>query len=422
MIVVESHGFPYAYLVANFYAGPAFDPEGKAGLCSMLNRMLLRGTKHHDRESLEEALEGLGTEVSTATQSHALSIGGAILKRNQNAFVDLLGEMLCEPTFPQEELEKVRREMLAELESSRDDDSFLARMWFRRTLFKGHVVGRGAMGTVESLNAITREDVCAHHELVHSKNNMLLGASGDTTEAELRERFEKALADMPEGKRLEWNFPKIEPLHGKKLVLIDKPERTQSQILVGHPSLQADDPDLLALHLAFTAFGGTFTARLMQEVRVKRGWSYGAYARLCGERVGGYTMLSAAPKTEDTAACVELLLNEYKRFASGDLTDEEIEFARGYLINTYPFSLETAAQRAAIRLRDALLGRPDDDIDTYIDRIKALKNDHVRERCAARLTPDDLACVVVSEAAKVEKPLRDLNLNEFEIHDYSENG
>jgi zinc protease len=181
-------------------------------------------------------------------------------------------------------------------------------------------------------------------------------------------------------------------------VLADKADRSQARIVLGHPALDAADPDYLAVHLATTAFGGTFSARLMQEVRVKRGLSYGCSARVIGDRVGGYYTLSAAPEAADVAQTLELLLAEYRRFVADGLTDAEIDFARGYLVNAWIFGQETASARVAQRLNAVMLGRSVDFPDTWPKTIAAISADAVRDAARRRLTPEDLVAVVVCSA------------------------
>ena len=181
MILVSDAGFPFVHLNLYFRVGPAFDPPDKVGLTSLTNRMLLRGTKRRGRAELEEAIESLGTELYTSTQNHAVGLGGAVLTRHLDAFFGLVGEMLSQPAFAGEEVAKVRREMVAELEAARDEDSTLARLCFRRLVFADHPLGHGASGTRTSLERITAADVRAHFERHYTRQNLLVGASGDVS-------------------------------------------------------------------------------------------------------------------------------------------------------------------------------------------------------------------------------------------------
>ncbi len=409
MITVCDAGFPFVHANLYFRVGPVFDPTGLHGLTTLTNRMLMRGTLRRSRADLEEAIESLGTELYTSTQNHAVGLGGTVLTRNLGPFLDLVGEMLAEPAFDEAEVAKVRREMAAELEAARDEDSTLARLWFRRLVFEGHPLGHGASGSPTSLEAIGAADVRAHFARHYTRSNLCVGASGDLEAGRFGERIEPTLAALPTGPGNDWGaLPEVGPAKGVRVALIDKPERTQAQIMLGHPAPDAADPDFLALSVGTAAFGGTFTARLMQEVRVKRGLSYGAYAHLASARVGGWYALSAAPSAEDTLDTLRLLLSEYARFVDEGLTDEEVEFARGYAINAFPFSVETPALQVAQRVRGALLGRPPDFLDTYLDRLAALTPDAVRDAVRRRLQPRDLVAVVVCTADDIRDPAADL--------------
>ena len=398
VILVENRGLPFVNLYCNFQMGPAFDPPGRAGLTSLTNRMLARGTKQRGRAALEEAIEILGTELVTSTQRDAVSVGGSVLTRNLEKFLGILTEVLTESTFDADELEKVKREVCAELLSDRDDDGTLAAIWFRRLTFAGHAFGHGGQGTIPGVSAITREDVLAQAARMYTRDNMLVGASGDA-DVETLERLLAPLSALPTG-RPDWTFPAITPPVGRHIALIDKPDRTQAQIIVGHPSFQASDPDYHAVEIATTAFGGTFTSRLMEEVRVKRGWSYGAHARIAVERANGYFLMSAAPALGYAPETVGLLLSEYEKFVNEGLSDEEIDFARGYILKTYPFRVETAGLRSAQLVQSRLLGRPDDYVARYCERLAALSHDAIRDAVRRRLDPANLRVIIVGTAAE----------------------
>lgn len=399
VILVPQRAFPVAHLTLSFRAGPAFDPPGKAGLTELTNRMLLRGTAVRGRNDLEEAIEALGTELMTSTQRYSVALGASVLARNLPAFVDLLTEILTQPAFAPDEVEKVRREMLAELENDLDDDASLARSWFRRHLFGAHAFAHGTHGTATTLAAITPEDVRAHAGRLYSKANLVVGGSGALERDRLDALLAPLLGALPEGEPVDWGaFAPVPRPTGRRVLLVDKPDRSQVQIILGHGAIDANHPDWPALHVALVGFGGTFTARLMQEVRVKRGLSYGAYARLAAERVGGNVVLTAAPEATDAVDTLGLLFSEYARFVEEGLTDEEVAFARDYLHRAFAFALETPAARAAQRVRAQLLGWPDDVIEWWPRTLGAVTPAMARAAVQKHLTPHDLTAVVVCSA------------------------
>lgn len=420
VILVEHRAFPLINVNLYFRVGPALDPEGKSGLTALTLRALLRGTASHDRAALEEAFEALGTEIYTTPLGHAASIGGAVLSRNLEPFMALLTETVSAPSFDAEEIEKVKREMIAEIDARRDEDGRLVGQWFRRLVFQGHAMSNLASGLAGDLASITREDVVAHHQRYFSRANLLVGASGDVEPARLEALLDAGLKDLPEGEAADWSMAEIPSLPDRRAALIDKPRRSQAQIYMGHPAVSASDPDYVALYLAVTAFGGTFTSRLMNEVRVKRGWSYGAYARLGVEISGGYYGMTAAPDMKYADKTLQLMIDEFTKFVDEGLSDEEIEFARGYLINAYPFSVETPQQQMTQRVHARLLGRPDDYIDTYVEALRTLTPEAVRDAVRRRLDPKHMIMVMVCTAPEIRDRIAALpGVDRVTLHPYN---
>ena len=408
VILVNNRGFPYVTLRLYFRAGPALDPPGKDGLTVLTTRMLVRGTAKRKRAAFEEEVESLGGEITPAVFRHGASLGGGVVTRHLERFVELLTEAISQPVFDPEELGKVKREMIANIEAERDDDGVTAGRWFRRLLYGQHPRGRISSGTTRTVASLTREDAIAHYERYFTRRNLLTVAAGDVTHEDLTAMLDGGLGALRTGEETKWSFEDLQPVQGRRLALIDKPERTQAHILMGHASLSVTDPDFLAIDVATTAFGRTFTSRLMEEVRVKRGWSYGAYANLSAEPIGSIYSLTASPSIEYADQTVALLVQEFEKFVNEGLTDEEIEFARRYLLNAFPFMVETPTLRAAQLAKARLLGHPDGFVDSLTARIKALDVEHVRDAVRRRLDPENLLIAVVCSAESLGDRLRAL--------------
>lgn len=403
--LVSHHGLPIAHVTLYFPGGPAHDPPGREGLTTLCNRALIRGTRYRDRAAVEEAIEQLGSELLTSTQGFAVGLGGAVLARALPAFLTHLGEVVTAPAFDAEEIIKTRREMRAQLRSVWDDDAMLGRRWLRKIVFANTRFAHGALGRRDTLPGLTPDDVRAHYRRMYARENLVISASGAVTAEQLADLTAPIRAGLPSGAPIEWDQPAPAPLPDRAAYLVEKTGRNQAQIFIGQPTGPAHHPDTLALHVATTAFGGTFTSRLMQEVRVKRGLSYGAHARLTAERITGTYLLTAAPDMRDAAQTVELLLTEYARFVEDGLSDAEIDFARTHLLNAFAFAVETPTLRAVQAVRAGLLGCPPDHVATYRDRLKALSCEQIRAAVRRRLTPDRLAVVVVGHSADLAPAL-----------------
>jgi zinc protease len=194
---------------------------------------------------------------------------------------------------------------------------------------------------------------------------------------------------------------------------VDKPERTQSQVLLGSLGTKASDPDHVALNTAVAVFGGTFTSRLMKEVRSKRGWSYGASARLSLEKARHSFAMWTFPAAKDTPPCVELELELLRSFVTEGITERELAFIRNYLTRSYAFEIDTAQKRLMQRMDVDLLALPPDYYSGYCDHVRAVSREQSNEAVRCRLSVDDLLIVVVGTARDsfdaVQKACRDLS-------------
>jgi zinc protease len=186
---------------------------------------------------------------------------------------------------------------------------------------------------------------------------------------------------------------------------VDKPERTQTQILIGGLGTHAHDPDHTALLVGNTIFGGTFTARLTDEVRSKRGWSYGAYASLPFDRRRQAFSMWTFPKADDAAACIELELGMLKTLREKGVTKKELLAAKRYLTRSHAFAIDTASKRVGLELEGRLYDLPPGYHAEYTKRVAAVTLDEVNQALQARLPEKDLLIVVVGTASEIRSAI-----------------
>lgn len=408
VLVAEDHSLPRVAFRVALRTGQAMEPDDQLGIARIHTEMVLRGTKAHNRLEFAEAIESLGSSLTDDVGSDNTVWGGESLSRQFETTFSLLAEALTQPLFLQSEIDRLVRECEADRTMRRDDDSTLARLFFRRIVFAGHRYGRDILGTKQTLKAITSDKLRAWHKQRVTKRNMIVTAAGDISLAQLDKMIDDYFGTLPPGDRNVQSIPAPAEPQGVRVYLVDKPERTQAQIVMGRPGLKAANPDFLATMVATTAFGGTFTAPLMHEVREVRGWSYGAHASLAESRERGAFAMSAAPADSDTAACVQLMYELYGKFVRGEYPDELFQFARGYLRNQFPFAIATPDARLAEYLQAELLGLPRDSLETYVDRLNALPVDTMRHTPRRYLAESDLFIIVVGTKATLEPGLRKL--------------
>ncbi len=400
LTLVPNHDYPYVTFELYFDGGSITDPVGKEGLAYLTGQMILKGTPSHDQEQFAEAVETLGATFDVSLGREHLMIDGDVLAANVEDYLALVGQALSAPTFPQAELDRLRRQTIAELEERRDNDEDLAGHIFYQALLQPDSSARPVKGTETSLARITRDDLVAAYTQMFTLANMRIGVAGDVG----RERLTALLhrhVELPAGTPPTPPDSLAADPGAVDVVLVDKPERTQTQIYAGHRALRASHPDYLALSVASTVYGGTFTARLSHEIREKRGWSYGAYSYLPGRRTNGSFVFRFYPATRDAVPALELALKMQRELIEDGVTEREVDFAKAYLVNHFPFRLQTPRQRMQEAVRVSLLGLPADSLDTYVSRVTALTADQVNAAIRKHLKHDDLLVVIVCTAGNL---------------------
>jgi zinc protease len=401
-VYVENHTLEYVGLGLTFQGGAAMDPPGKEGLAYLTANMLLKGTGQHDREALGAAFDFVGTNIGISVGQESIQVTVDCSTRNLDKVLGLTREAVAESIFPEEELEKLKRQTIAELVEMRDSDSGALRLFFSALLFEGHPYGVPTRGYAESLQAITREDVLAFHRRVFSGRNLLVGVAGDLAPEAAESLHGYFAAALPEGEALPETAAVPEPEAGLRVLLVTKPDRSQAQIAIGQAGIRGSDPRLFPAMVAVTGFGGTFTSVLVREIREKRGWSYGVGAALVPGRNAGLFQVRYAPANGDVVPSIELTLELLRDLAQNGLPADELEFARKYLVNQYPFMFDTPLKRLELDTNVILSGKPADYVERFVERVGAVTEAGALEAMGGILQTDRLTIVVVGDESLAE--------------------
>lgn len=400
VFVEPSRALPLVSIVIGFRSGSAHDPEGCEGLARITARMLRRGAEGYSAARIEDTIDGLGGELGVDVSASASSVHMEVIKRSLDRFAELGATLIARPTFDSDELSRLLREAEAEIVEARDSDRALCSRAFRRTLFAGHPYGRRVAGTIPALRALTRDHVASFYARHYTRRNAVVAISGDVDPDEARALCARLLEGLPEGEPVADPVPDPAARPGRRLAFVDKPDRTQTQMVLGGLGTDARDPDHIALLVANTAFGGTFTSRLMQEVRAKRGWSYGAYSRVSFDRRRDAFTMWTAPAASDAPACLALQLELLHALRSEGITAEELEFVKRYIVRSHAFEIDTARKRVHHELDEALFDLPGYHA-RYLERVQAVTLDEANAALRRRLSEDDLVVSVVGTHAEI---------------------
>lgn len=421
LLLESSPALPLVHLTVALSSGALEDPEGKEGLTRLTARAMRRTGGGLSQQELDTRIDSLGGSLGADVSHSTVSFTGTVIARNLDAFVDLVIDVLARPGFSEEEVALLRRETEAELIEARDNDRALARRWFSRKMFAGHPYGRSVSGRTATVPGMTAADARALYQRTWTRQNVLSTFSGDIDEARARASTERLLAALGSGDRLADRVTDPTGPLGRSLVFVDKPERTQTQILIGGLGSHPRDPDHIALHVANTVLGGTFTARLMKEVRSKRGWSYGAYSSLPYDRHRQAFSMWTFPKASDAAACIQLELELLAAWCEKGITARELAGAKRYLTRSHAFAIDTATKRVGLALDALVYDLPPDYYEGYLDHIAEVTLERANAAIRARIDPTNLVVAVVGTAGEIEADVRaaipDLGAHEIVPHD-----
>ena len=420
VLVEESHAVPLCTAMVMVRTGASVDPEGHEGLVRHASELMRRGAGGRTRAQLDATLDELGASIDVVVGADSVGIMASGLSRHLPRLIQLLGDVLAEPSFDEGEHERLRRESLALLDDVRDDDASLCGRFWDRAAYGGHPYGRTTLGTAGSLAALDLDAARAWWKTRVVTPHLLVGFAGDVTRAHAETLAGELVGRLPDGRApVDADLPLAVPAtSGRHTLLVDKPERTQSQILVGHSAPPRAHEDWLALSVGSAVFGGTFTSRLMSEVRVKRGWSYGASCRIGRGRHGAAFRMRVFPSADLTAQTLGLVLELFEKVVAEGVTPAEVEFALGYLSGSWPFELVTPGDRLGKQLDTILLGLAPDTYSRHLKKLAAIDADQVNAAIRRWWKPGDATIALTATAEDMLGKLAGLPLGKLDVLPY----
>jgi zinc protease len=316
--------------------------------------------------------------------------------------------LVSRPALRRADLDFLKRETIADIAEACDHDSVLASRHFRRFALGRHPYGRAVVGNARSVRAVTRRDVVAHHARHFVQDNLIVGAAGAVTADRFLKLVDEHLGGVPAGRAPRERVSPPRMKRGRRLLIVDKPERTQTQVIIGTLGVRAHERDFFPFVVGNTVFGGTFTARLMNEIRSKRGWSYGTGSRLSKDRQRDLWSMWAFPAAADAPECIALQLEMLEALLDRGITHKELAFARRYLVKSHAFDIDTAAKRLGLFIDAELLSLRRSFYLNFEERVRSVTRDSVNASLRRRLSRRDLAIAMVATAAEIRPRVADL--------------
>src|SRR6056297_230696 len=393
--LVEDHSIPFVAIDIWFRGGSVLEAPEQRGATYMMMGLLEEGAGDMDASAFAEAVEGLATNFGFDSYRDAVTVSARMLTQNRDEAADLLRLALTEPAFDPVAIERVRGQVISIIEGDAQDPNEIASNTFNALAFGDHPYGSAQEGTVETITALTRDDLIAAHRAALTRDRVVVGAAGDITAEELGVLIDHILGGLPD--QAPDRPGPAEYLLGGGVTVVDFPT-PQSVAIFGHAGIARDDPDFFpAFVLNQVLGGGNFRSRLMEEVRVERGLTYGVYSFL-GLSEYGQTLGGRFSSSNDLVAeAIEVIRGQWADIAANGITEAEVDAAIQYLTGAYPLRFDGNGTIAGILAAMQADDMPADYIATRNDRVAAVTVDDVRRVAARLLQPDNLHFVVVGQ-------------------------
>lgn len=414
VVLMEKPGVPVVQVNLLVNTGSAMDPSGKSGMASVTAAMLDEGAGTRTSLELADAIDYLGARISSFSGQHTSAVALHTPVSKLEPALALMADIAIRPTFPKEELERLRKERLTTLAQWHDQPRAIASVEFSKVLYGSrHPYGIPSMGNEQSLRSFQVGDLQRFHKSYYHPNNATLIVVGDVTRSSVERSLNTAFGSWSGGTTATVNWADVEQIEERIVYLVDKPGAAQSEIRIGRIGVTRMTEDYFPLIVMNTILGGSFTSRLNQNLRETHGYSYGAGSFFDMRPLPGPFLAYSAVQTDVT----DKALVEFMKELDGILQpvpDDELTRAKNYVALGYPDNFESVAQIAGMLGELITYHLPDSYFNTYVDRILSVTKDDVLRVAKKYLDPKKMAVVVVGDRKAIEQGIRKLKLGKIQ--------
>ena len=399
--LVEEHAVPLVTMSVGFKAGSFDDPKGKEGLASMVSSLLDEGAGDMDSLAFQKRLEEKAIRMGFSADRDSFSASLNTLSKNRDDAFELFRLALTQPRFDDEAVERIRDQILVAHEQQEEDPQTISRRTWYETVFGDHPYARRSLGTGDSIKSITQTDLRSFLKSKIARDRMFVAVVGDIDSETLSKLLDKTFADLPAGSD---PVPeeKIEIENSGTVTVVDR-DIPQSVMIFGSKGVLRDDPDFMPAYVMnYVLGGGGFASRLMEEVREKRGLTYGIYTYLVPLDRSGLYMGQVSTENAKAGETLSLVRAEFKKLRENGITEEELKNAKTYLTGSYPLRFDSntkiASQLVAIQLEELGI----DYIDKRNDMINAVTLDDIKRVAERLLDPDNMIISIVGKPENID--------------------
>ena len=399
LLTSEQKALPMVSIELLIDAGSRYDAPNQEGQANLVAKLLTYGTKRRTALQINETLDFLGASLSTGCSDDLASVSMTILKKDLTTGLELLGDVLLNSTFPQQEIERQKQSVIASIKARDESPGDIAQRRFAAALFPQSPYGRPVEGTETSVKGIQQKSLREFYERYYRPNRSILAVVGDVSEQESTQALNQAFRSWRKGEP--GGKPLVPSVIGSSQVIRVNKDLTQANIMMGHEGVPRNHPDYYAIQVMnYILGGGGFSSRAMDSIRNERGLAYSVYSHFGAEKSHGTFVFVMQTKNDTAEEAIRIAREEIRRMREQPVTDQELDDAKNYLTGSFPLRLDTNHKVASFLAQVEFFRLGLDYPDRYADLIRKVTREDVQRVAKAYLHPEKLITVVVGNQKK----------------------
>lgn len=403
LLLVEKHALPMISVEIGLRSGSVADPPGKEGTASLTASLLRKGTASRSSEQVSADIDFIGMEYSTRVDQDGTHISADFLKKDLDTAFALLGDMVLHPTFPDAEVKKKVAQEQDAIRSAKDDPREVMQQYSMKFLFGDHPYGQPPGGDERSLTNINQGDIAGFYRKHYTPGNAVIAVAGDFDSTAMQAKVAEVFGSWKGKAPPAPGVPVLRPVTGKRVLLVDKPDATQTYFMIGNIGIADTNPDRGYINVVNTLFGGRFTSMFNTELRTKSGYSYGAYSYFEQLRAPGPFIMSSFTKNATTEPAIDKSFEVLERLHKEGFNAADLASAKTYINGSLPPRYETTPQLARVMTALELSGITREQFNQNLARQQSTTTTDAHRIIETYFPNHDYVLVMIGKASEIQK-------------------
>jgi len=406
--LIEKRDTPLVAMNVTVRGGGLGDPTGREGTASLFTDLIQKGAGNRNAAQFAEAIENVGGSLTAGAGTESLGVNASFMSRDVDLMLELVADALQRPRLDAAEFEKARTLAVQSIVAAKDaDPRALMSSYGDAWLFRGHPYGRSVGGSEASLAMVKLDDIKRYYAEHVGGDRLIITVVGDFDAATMLPQLERSFGSWRKAGAAVPTVTAPARVTGRPVLLVDKPDATQTYFWLGNVGASRTDPARTAQSVVNTVFGGRFTSMLNTELRIKSGLTYGASSSFSRPSQPGSFHIGSYAETSKTVQAIDMALDTLARLHKDGLDADQLKSSQSYILGQFPPTIETNGQIAA-RLADMLFyGLGPEDVNEYAQRVLKVDAAAVRSTIDQSFPqPDDVVLVLIGDAAKIRDAVK----------------